>query len=77
MYRIRFQGRVGQGMRTASRILGSAFYAEGFEIQDAPQFGARCPITILPATFTATESACNRRGRMNRCKGKGEIRAAE
>jgi pyruvate ferredoxin oxidoreductase gamma subunit len=26
MYRIRFHGRGGQGMKTASRILGSAFF---------------------------------------------------
>jgi pyruvate ferredoxin oxidoreductase gamma subunit len=27
-------------MKTASRILGSAFFAEGFEVQDAPRYGA-------------------------------------
>ena len=31
IYRIRFHGRGGQGMKTASRILGSAFFAEGLE----------------------------------------------
>jgi len=40
MYRIRFHGRGGQGMKTASRMLGSAFFAEGFEVQDAPRYGA-------------------------------------
>jgi pyruvate ferredoxin oxidoreductase gamma subunit len=40
MYRIRFHGRGGQGIKTASRILGSAFFAEGFEVQDAPRYGA-------------------------------------
>ncbi|MDX1485063.1 MAG: 2-oxoacid:acceptor oxidoreductase family protein [Alphaproteobacteria bacterium] len=40
MYRIRFHGRGGQGMKTASRILGSAFFAAGFEVQDAPRYGA-------------------------------------
>ena len=40
MYRIRFHGRGGQGMKTASRILGTAFFLEGFEIQDAPRYGA-------------------------------------
>jgi len=40
MYRIRFHGRGGQGMKTASRILGSAFFGEGFEVQDAPRYGA-------------------------------------
>ncbi len=40
MHRIRFHGRGGQGMKTASRILGSAFFLEGFEVQDAPRYGA-------------------------------------
>jgi len=40
MYRIRFHGRGGQGMKTASRVLGSAFFHEGFEVQDAPRYGA-------------------------------------
>jgi pyruvate ferredoxin oxidoreductase gamma subunit len=40
MFRIRFHGRGGQGMKTASRILGSAFFASGFEVQDAPRYGA-------------------------------------
>jgi pyruvate ferredoxin oxidoreductase gamma subunit len=40
MFRIRFHGRGGQGVKTASRILGSAFFASGFEVQDAPRYGA-------------------------------------
>jgi pyruvate ferredoxin oxidoreductase gamma subunit len=40
MFRIRFHGRGGQGMKTASRILGTAFFREGFEVQDAPRYGA-------------------------------------
>lgn len=40
MYRIRFHGRGGQGMKTASRIVGTAFFLEGFEVQDAPRYGA-------------------------------------
>ncbi|MCU0970600.1 MAG: 2-oxoacid:acceptor oxidoreductase family protein [Gammaproteobacteria bacterium] len=40
MYRIRFHGRGGQGMKTAGRMLGSAFFHEGFEVQDAPRYGA-------------------------------------
>ena len=40
MYRIRFHGRGGQGMKTASRILGSAFFHQGYEVQDAPRYGA-------------------------------------
>ena len=40
MYRIRFHGRGGQGIKTASRILGTALFLAGFEVQDAPRYGA-------------------------------------
>jgi pyruvate ferredoxin oxidoreductase gamma subunit len=40
MVRIRFHGRGGQGIKTASRILGTAFFRAGFEVQDAPVYGA-------------------------------------
>ncbi len=40
MYRIRFHGRGGQAMKTASRILGTAFFRAGLEVQDAPRYGA-------------------------------------
>jgi len=40
LYRIRIHARGGQGAKTASRILGSALFAEGFEVQDAPRYGA-------------------------------------
>ena len=35
MYRIRFHGRGGQGVKTAAQVLGSAFFAAGFEVQDS------------------------------------------
>ena len=40
MYRIRFHGRGGQGMKTAGRMLGTAFFNESYEVQDAPRYGA-------------------------------------
>ena len=40
MLRIRFHGRGGQGMKTASRILGSAAFHAGYIVQDAPIYGA-------------------------------------
>ncbi|MBI5936772.1 MAG: 2-oxoacid:acceptor oxidoreductase family protein [Betaproteobacteria bacterium] len=40
MYRIRFHGRGGQGMKTASRLLGTAFFLAGYQVQDAPRYGA-------------------------------------
>lgn len=40
MLRMRFHGRGGQGMKTASRIVGSAAFHAGFVVQDAPVYGA-------------------------------------
>ena len=40
MTEIRIHGRGGQGMKTASRILGRAFFNEGYTVQDAPRYGA-------------------------------------
>ena len=40
MLRIRFHGRGGQGMKTASRILGSAAFHAGLMVQDSPVYGA-------------------------------------
>lgn len=38
--RTRFHGRGGQGAKTASRILGSAAFGDGYEVQDFPLYGA-------------------------------------
>lgn len=40
MWSIRFHGRGGQGAKTASRILGSAAFLEGYQAQDSPIYGA-------------------------------------
>jgi len=40
MLRIRFHGRGGQGMKTASRIVGAAAFRAGFVVQDSPIYGA-------------------------------------
>ena len=40
MLRIRFHGRGGQGMKTASRILGTAAFRQGYYAQDSPVYGA-------------------------------------
>jgi pyruvate ferredoxin oxidoreductase gamma subunit len=40
VFRIRFHGRGGQGVKTAGRILGTAFFRAGYEVQDAPVYGA-------------------------------------
>ncbi len=38
--RVRFHGRGGQGMKTASRIVGTAAFMEGYYAQDFPIYGA-------------------------------------
>ena len=62
MYRIRFHGRGGQGMKTASRILGTAFFIEGFEVQDAPRYGAERRGAPIFAYVRAAKSAIYERG---------------
>jgi pyruvate ferredoxin oxidoreductase gamma subunit len=62
MYRIRFHGRGGQGMKTASRILGTAFFQEGFEVQDAPRYGAERRGAPIFAYVRADRKPINERG---------------
>ncbi|MBE9503536.1 MAG: 2-oxoacid:acceptor oxidoreductase family protein [Proteobacteria bacterium] len=66
MYRIRFHGRGGQGMKTASRILGTAFFLEGFEVQDAPRYGAERRGAPIFAYVRADREAINERGIIGR-----------
>ena len=40
MLAIRFHGRGGQGSVIASKVLANAFFAEGWEVQAFPSFGA-------------------------------------
>jgi pyruvate ferredoxin oxidoreductase gamma subunit len=40
MIRVRFHGRGGQAMKTASRIVGTAALLHGFIAQDSPVYGA-------------------------------------
>ncbi len=62
MFRIRFHGRGGQGMKTASRILGTAFFIEGYEVQDAPRYGAERRGAPIFAYVRADKVAVNERG---------------
>lgn len=62
MYRIRFHGRGGQGMKTASRILGSAFFHAGFEVQDAPRYGAERRGAPIFAYVRADRTKIHERG---------------
>lgn len=62
MYRIRFHGRGGQGIKTASRILGTAFFLEGYEVQDAPRYGAERRGAPIFAYVRAAKAPINERG---------------
>lgn len=62
MFRIRFHGRGGQGMKLASRILGDAFFAEGYEVQDAPRYGAERRGAPVFAYVRASRERIHERG---------------
>lgn len=49
-------------MKTASRILGTAFFKEGFEVQDAPRYGAERRGAPIFAYVRAAESTIFERG---------------
>lgn len=66
MYRLRFHGRGGQGMKTASRILGTAFFLAGFEVQDAPRYGAERRGAPIFAYVRASRTLINERGIIRR-----------
>ena len=66
MYRIRFHGRGGQGMKTASRILGTALFLEGYEVQDAPRYGAERRGAPIFAFVRADTRPINERGIITR-----------
>jgi pyruvate ferredoxin oxidoreductase gamma subunit len=62
MYRIRFHGRGGQGIKTAGRVLGRAFFLQGYEVQDAPRYGAERRGAPIFAYVRADRQTINERG---------------
>jgi pyruvate ferredoxin oxidoreductase gamma subunit len=62
MYRIRFHGRGGQGMKTAAQVLGTAFFVAGFEVQDAPRYGAERRGAPIFAYVRAARATIHERG---------------
>jgi pyruvate ferredoxin oxidoreductase gamma subunit len=66
MYRIRFHGRGGQGIKTAANILGSAFFLAGFEVQDAPRYGAERRGAPIFAYVRAARATIHERGAITR-----------
>jgi len=66
MYRIRFHGRGGQGMKTAGRILGNAFFQEGWEVQDSPKYGAERRGAPITSAVRADRQPIHERGVIQR-----------
>jgi pyruvate ferredoxin oxidoreductase gamma subunit len=66
MFRIRLHGRGGQGMKTAGQILGSAFFAQGFQVQDAPRYGAERRGAPIFAYVRAAREPIRERGVIGR-----------
>ncbi len=56
MIRIRFHGRGGQGIKTAGRLVGTAAFLAGYQVQDSPIYGAErrgAPVTAFTRIDTA------------------------
>jgi pyruvate ferredoxin oxidoreductase gamma subunit len=66
MLRIRFHGRGGQGMKTASRILGSAAFHAGLVVQDSPVYGAERRGAPMAAFTRIAREAILERGAITR-----------
>lgn len=66
MLRIRIHGRGGQGVKTAGRILGSALFREGFEVQDSPRYGAERRGAPIAAYVRASHARIDERGTIER-----------
>lgn len=66
MLNIRFHGRGGQGIKTAGRILGTALFLEGFEVQDAPRYGAERRGAPMSAYVRASREPILERGIIRR-----------
>jgi len=65
MFTIRFHGRGGQGMKTASHFLGNAFFQAGYEVQDAPRYGAERRGAPMSSYVRADHKAIYERGILN------------
>lgn len=62
MYRIRIHGRGGQGIKMASRVLGTALFNCGFTVQDAPKYGAERRGAPIFSYVRAAREPINERG---------------
>jgi pyruvate ferredoxin oxidoreductase gamma subunit len=62
LVRVRFHGRGGQGAKTASRILGSAAFNDGYFAQDFPIYGAERRGAPVSAFTRLSNEAITERG---------------
>ncbi len=62
MFRVRMHGRGGQGIKTGARVLGGAFFLSGYEVQDAPLFGAERRGAPIHAFVRASRGPIHERG---------------
>ena len=62
MIRIRFHGRGGHGVKTASRVVGTAAFLAGFECQDSPVYGAERRGAAVTAYARISDSPIRERG---------------
>ncbi len=66
MFRIRFHGRGGHGVKTASRIVGAAGFLQGLHAQDAPIYGAERRGAAVAAFTWLSEAPIRERGPIGR-----------
>lgn len=66
MYRVRIHGRGGQGIKMASRVLGTALFRAGFTVQDAPKYGAERRGAPIFSSVRAAHQPINERGIIQR-----------
>lgn len=62
MIRIRFHGRGGHGIKTAGRIVGTAAFLVGYQVQDSPVYGAERRGAAVTAFARISESPILERG---------------
>jgi len=62
MFRIRLHGRGGQGIKTGGQVLGTAFFLEGFQVQDAPRYGAERRGAPIASNVRAGHAPIQERG---------------
>jgi pyruvate ferredoxin oxidoreductase gamma subunit len=66
MFRVRFHGRGGHGIKTASRIVGTAAFLAGYHAQDSPVYGAERRGAAITAFTRIDQTPILERGLIDR-----------